>query len=104
MNISANSAPQPVDGAEAARRQRSLDQLIARDSEIGERAKLRVAKIYGPTATSSLGTYDFSDSFAKRDQVSRRVDWVHSNWLRPIRFLYRHIPKPIRFALMKLFA
>jgi hypothetical protein len=90
--------------AEAARRSRALDLLIARDSEIGERAKSRVTKIYGPTATSSLGTYDFSDSFAKHDQVSRRVDWIHSNWLRPIRFFYRHIPKPIRFALKKLFA
>ncbi len=90
--------------AEAARIGQALDLLIARDSEIGERAKSRVTKIYGPTATSSLGTYDFSDSFAKHDQVSRRVDWVHSNWLRPIRFFYRLIPKPIRFALKKLFA
>ena len=90
--------------AEAARRSQALDLLIARDSEIGERAKSRVTKIYGPTATSSLGTYDFSDSFAKHDQVSRRVDWIHSNWLRPIRFFYRLIPKPIRFALKKLFA
>jgi len=90
--------------AEAARIGQALDLLIARDSEIGERAKIRVAKIYGPTATSSLGTYDFSDSFAKHDQVSRRVDWVHSNWLRPIRYFYRHVPKPIRFALKKLFA
>jgi hypothetical protein len=90
--------------AEAARRSQALDLLIARDSEIGERAKSRVTKIYGPTATSSLGTYDFSDSFAKHDQVSRRVDWIHSNWLRPIRFFYRQIPKPIRFAIKKLFA
>jgi len=93
-----------ADAAELARRQHQLDLLIARDSEIGERAKLRVAKIYGPTATSSIGTYDFSDSFAKRDQVSRRGDWVHRNWLRPIRFLYRHIPKPIRFTIKKFFA
>lgn len=90
--------------AEAARRSQALDQLIARDNEVGERAKSRVANIYGPSATSSLGTYDFSDSFAKRDQVSRRGDWVHRNWLRPIRFFYRHIPKPIRFAIKKLFA
>lgn len=90
--------------AEVARQQRALDLLIARDTEIGERAKLRVAKIYGPAATSSLGTYDFSDSFAKRDQVSRRVDWIHRNWLRPIRFFYRHVPKPIRFTIKKLFA
>jgi hypothetical protein len=90
--------------AEAARRSQAIDQLIARDSEIGERAKRRVAKIYGPTATSSLGTYDFSDSFAKRDQVSRRGDWVHRSWLRPIRFFYRHIPKPIRFAIKKVCA
>ena len=93
-----------ADAAELARRQHQLDLLIARDSEIGERAKLRVAKIYGPTATSSIGTYDFSDSFAKRDQVSRLGDWVHRNWLRPIRFFYRHIPKPIRFTIKKLFA
>ena len=93
-----------ADAAELARRQHQLDLLIARDSEIGERAKLRVAKIYGPTATSSIGTYDFSDSFAKRDQVSRRGDWVHRNWLRPIRFFYRHMPKPIRFTIKKLFA
>jgi len=93
-----------ADAAELARRQHQLDLLIARDSEIGERAKMRVAKIYGPTATSSIGTYDFSDSFAKRDQVSRRGDWVHRNWLRPIRFFYRHIPKPIRFTIKKFFA
>jgi len=93
-----------VDAAELSRRQHALDLLIARDSEIGERAKVRVANIYGPTATSSLGTYDFSDSFAKRDQVSRRGDWVHRNWLRPIRFFYRHIPKPIRFAIKKFFS
>ena len=93
-----------VDAAEQSRRQHALDLLIARDGEIGERAKVRVASIYGPTSTSSLGTYDFSDSFAKRDQVSRRGDWVHRNWLRPIRFFYRHIPKPIRFAIKKFFA
>ena len=104
MNISTNAALQPVDGAETARIGQALDSLIARDSEIGERAKLRVAKIYGSTATSSLGTYDFSDSFAKSDQVSRRLDWVHQDWLRPIRLFYRLIPKPIRFAIKKLFA
>jgi hypothetical protein len=93
-----------ADAAELARRQHQLDLLIARDSEIGERAKLRVADIYGPSATSSIGTYDFSDSFANHDQVSRRVDWVHQNWLRPIRFFYKFIPKPIRFAIKKLFA
>ena len=93
-----------VDAAEQSRRQHALDLLIARDGEIGERAKVRVANIYGPNATSSLGTYDFGDSFAKIDQVSRRVDWVHQNWLRPIRLFYRLIPKPIRFAIKKLFA
>ena len=93
-----------TDAAELAHRQHQLDLLIARDSEIGERAKLRVANIYGPTATSSIGTYDFSDSSAKHDQVSRRVDWVHQNWLRPIRLFYRLIPKPVRFAIKKLFA
>lgn len=104
MNISASSALEPIDAAELARRQRALDQLVQRDIEVGKRAQARVANIYGATATSSLGTYDFSDSFAKHDQVTRRGDWVHRTWLRPIRFFYRHIPKPIRFAIKKLFA
>lgn len=99
-----SSVSQQIDGAELDRRQRALDELVQRDIEVGSRAQARVASIYGPTASSSLGTYDFSDSFAKRDQVSRRGDWVHRNWLRPIRFFYRHIPKPIRFAIKKLFS
>lgn len=99
-----SSASQQIDAAEQDRRQRALDELVQRDIEVGSRAQVRVASIYGPAASSSLGTYDFSDSFAKRDQVSRRGDWVHRNWLRPIRFFYRHIPKPIRFAIKKLFA
>jgi len=104
MNSVGSSASEPIDATELARRQRALEQLIQRDTEVGNRAQARVANIYGPSATSSVGTYDFGDSFAKRDQVSRRGDWVHRNWLRPIRFFYRHIPKPIRFAIKKLFA
>ncbi len=99
-----SSASSQIDAAEQDRRQRALDELVQRDIEVGNRVQARVASIYGPTATSSLGTYDFGDSFAKRDQVSRRGDWVHRNWLRPIRFFYRHIPKPIRFAIKKLFS
>lgn len=99
-----SSASQQIDAAELDRRQRALDELVQRDIEVGSRAQARVASIYGPTASSSLGTYDFSDSFAKSDQVSRRGDWVHRSWLRPIRFFYRHIPKPIRFAIKKLFS
>lgn len=99
-----SSASEQINTAELDRRQRALDKLVQRDIEVGSRAQARVASIYGPTASSSLGTYDFSDSFAKRDQVSRRGDWVHRNWLRPVRFLYRHIPKPIRFGIKKLFS
>ena len=99
-----SSASEQINTAELDRRQRALDELVQRDIEIGSRAQARVASIYGPTASSSLGTYDFSDSFAKRDQVSRRVDWVHQNWLRPIRLFYKHIPKPIRFGIKKLFS
>jgi hypothetical protein len=98
------SASEQIDTAELDRRQRALDQLVHRDIEVGNRAQARIASTYGPTASSSLGTYDFSDSFAKRDQVSRRGDWVHRNWLRPVRFFYRHIPKPIRFGIKKLFS
>ena len=98
------SASEQFDTAELDRRQRALDQLVKRDIEVGDQAQARIASIYGPTASSSLGTYDFSDSFAKRDQVSRRGDWVHRNWLRPVRFVYRNIPKPIRFGIKKLFS
>jgi hypothetical protein len=28
-------------------------------------------------------------------------DWVHRDWLRPVRFVYRNIPKGIRMELKK---
>jgi len=31
-------------------------------------------------------------------------DWVHRDWLRPIRFVYRNIPKGLRMQLKKRLA
>lgn len=31
-------------------------------------------------------------------------DWVHRDWLRPVRFIYRNIPKGLRMELKKRLA
>ena len=30
------------------------------------------------------------------------TNWVHSTWLRPVRFIYRNIPRPLRKLIKKL--
>lgn len=85
---------------ELARQERLLQGLVDRDAELGRLATERVIKKYGPT--SSVDGYDFADSFAKADQASRSIDWVHQAWLRPVRFVYRHTPNSIRFLVKKV--
>lgn len=80
--------------------ERYLAELTRRDEEIGLRAEARVAAIYG--ADGSLEGYRFADSFAKADQATQRVDWVHEDRLRAVRFVYRNMPRSVRFVLKRL--
>jgi len=89
-----------VGAAVNAKRERALLELTNRDAEIGARVEQRVRDIYG--ISTSMEGYHFRDSFAKESQASYQIDWVHQDWLRPIRFTYRHLPKSLRFLIKKL--
>ena len=49
-----------------------------------------------------MSGYDFAQSSRRETQATGRIDWVHQPWLRPIRFAYRHLPKPLRYLLKKV--
>lgn len=95
-----NGESPPVDTVIIAQWERALSELIKRDAEIGARVEQRVREIYG--SSTSMEGYHFRDSFTKESQASFQIDWVHQPWLRPIRFAYRHLPKPFRFLIKKL--
>lgn len=89
-----------VDPNELERRRRALDDLVARDAEIGRRAEARVAAKYG--TEGSMDEYRFADSFLRDDQATQKLDWVHQGNLRPVRFVYRHLPKPVRYLIKQV--
>lgn len=89
--------PAPLDHADIERRAAALH---ARDAEIGRRVEARVAQRYGEGA--SIEHYRFDDSFARDEQASQRIDWVHQDHLRVVRFVYRHLPRPLRYLIKKV--
>ncbi len=80
--------------------ERYLHELARRDEDIGARVEARVSARYG--SDGSLEGYRFDDSFAKQDQATHRVDWVHEDRYRAARFVYRHLPRPVRYGLKRL--
>ncbi len=86
----------PLDHADRERRTAALH---ARDGEIGRRVETRVMSIYGESG--SMEHYRFDDSFARDEQASQKIDWVHQDHLRVVRFVYRHLPRPLRFVIKK---
>jgi hypothetical protein len=88
-----------VDPTELERRDRALRALVERDAEIGRRAEARVTARYG--VSGSMDEYRFADSFIRDEQATQKLDWVHQGNLRPVRFVYRHLPKPIRFLIKR---
>jgi hypothetical protein len=79
---------------------RYLTELARRDAEIGARAEARVAATYGAGAT--LEGYRFDDSHVKVEQATQRIDWVHQDRWRAARFVYRHMPRSLRYGLKRL--
>jgi hypothetical protein len=90
----------PIDPAETERRTRSLRTLAERDSELGRRVEARVTATYG--ASTSMEDYRFADSFLRDEQATQKMDWVHQSNLRPVRFIFRHLPKPIRYLIKRV--
>ena len=94
-----NGSDQTLDESINSIQQRQLAEVARRDSEIGARVEQRVRALYGVSA--SMEGYHFRDSFAKESQASFQIDWVHQPRLRAIRFVYRHLPKSIRYVIKK---
>lgn len=77
---------------DASEIQATLDRWIAVDAQAGERAARRREATL--TARGEVGLRDYE--FHKKPN-----DWVHLDWMRPIRFVYRNLPFGLRMALKK---
>ncbi len=73
-----------------------LARLAAADAAAGERATAtrhdvlrRRGEVPGPYA------------FPPDRSEIRRIDWVHRGWLRPLRFIFRHMPGSLRRLVKK---
>jgi hypothetical protein len=86
----------PIDPDDIRRRSAVLHE---RDAEIGRRVEARVARRYGEGA--SIEHYRFDDSIARTEQASQKIDWVHQDNLRAVRFVYRHLPRSLRYVIKK---
>jgi hypothetical protein len=77
--------------------QQKIDALTKRDGEFAQRAEAiernRQIQKYGAPRL-----YEFAPNTS---QV-HVTNWVHSGWLRPLRFVYRNTPRSLRKILKRL--
>ena len=77
--------------------QQKIEVLAERDAEFAKMAKTREQQRqlerYG-----EVREYSFPPN-TSQVHVS---NWVHSGWMRPVRFIYRNIPRPLRKMIKKL--
>ena len=77
--------------------QQKIGALTKRDNGFAERAieleRARQIEKYGAPRV-----YEFAPNTS---QV-HVTNWVHSGWMRPLRFVYRNIPRPLRKLIKKL--
>ena len=75
---------------------REIDATLRRwaevDADAGRRAADRRREVLGARASDELPEYEFG---------KKPNDWVHLDWMRPLRFLYRNLPFGLRMALKK---
>ncbi|MEY3616267.1 MAG: hypothetical protein RLZZ518_1270 [Actinomycetota bacterium] len=75
-----------------------VERLLAEWAQVDERAGEVAAQRRRATLLSrgeEIRDYEFQ---------AKPNDWVHRDWLRPIRFVYRNIPKDLRMQLKKRLA
>lgn len=72
-----------------------LERWAAVDAEAGDRAARRRADALRAEGQDFIRDYEFH---------KKPNDWIHLDWLRPIRFLYRNLPFGLRMALKKRLA
>jgi hypothetical protein len=72
-----------------------LQQWEAVDREHGARAAARRAAALASRGDDIVRDYEFH---------AKPNDWVHLDWMRPVRFFYRNLPFGLRMALKKRLA
>lgn len=77
--------------------QQKVDLLVVRDAQLGEIAQSR-EHARQITSRGIVGEYEFPPN-TSRVHVT---EWVHRKWLRPMRFVFRNLPRPIRKLLKRL--
>ena len=75
---------------------REIESMLKRwaevDAEAGRMAAERRREVLGARASDELPEYEFG---------KKPNDWVHLDWMRPLRFMYRNLPFGLRMALKK---
>ncbi len=74
-----------------------LSQLQETDAVLGETAQKRVRE-YHRLNGIPFETYKFPTYKSAEEQKV----WVHHWWVRPLRFLYRHLPRAIRSRVKRV--
>lgn len=77
--------------------QKKIEFLAERDAEFAKMAKAR-------EQTRQIERYGKvrEYSFPPNTSQVHVTNWVHSGWMRPVRFVYRNIPRPLRKLIKKL--
>ena len=77
--------------------QKKLEVLAERDAEFAKiaqaREQMRQLERFG-----EVREYVFPPNTSQ----IHVTNWVHSGWMRPARFVYRNVPRPLRKLLKKL--
>jgi len=74
---------------------RTLEHWAAVDAAAGEQAARRRGAVLRAHGQDLARDYEFH---------KKPNDWVHLDWMKPIRFLYRNLPFGLRMALKKRLA
>ena len=77
--------------------QQKVDLLSVRDAQLGEIAQNR-ERARQIASRGTVGEYEFPPN-TSRVHVT---DWVHRRWLRPMRFVFRNMPRRLRKLLKRL--
>ncbi len=77
--------------------QKKMEVLAERDAEFAEMAQAREQQ-------RQIERYGEVREYVFPPNTSQVhvTNWVHSTWLRPVRFIYRNIPRPLRKLIKKL--
>ncbi len=77
--------------------QKSIEILAERDAEMARLAESRERR----RQIEQFGAVR-EYSFPPNTTQVHVTNWVHAGWMRPLRFIYRNIPRPLRKLIKRL--